>query len=43
MRLCLMPGHNAMDVDVLEFLATAQLDHLREIFEREQVSNYSLL
>ncbi len=31
-----------MDIDVLEFLATAQLDHFREIFEKEHVSTVYL-
>eukprot|EP00794_Sanderia_malayensis_P005571 gene5571-6259_t len=36
-------GHNSMDVDVLDFLASAQLDHLREIFEREKITMDVLL
>ena len=27
-----------MEVDIVEFLATSQLEHLREIFEKEKVA-----
>ena len=30
-------GENSTEVDILEFLASAQLEHLREIFEKEKV------
>ena len=28
-----------MEVDIVEFLATSQLEHLREIFEKEKVTH----
>ncbi|XP_065071133.1 poly [ADP-ribose] polymerase tankyrase-2-like isoform X2 [Rhopilema esculentum] len=31
-------GENSTEVDILEFLASAQLEHLREIFEKEKIT-----